>query len=499
MASDPSATPPSTKHHVAIDVGASGGTVYLGRVTPSAVDVEEVHRFDNRPIERDGRYVWDLDALQSHIVDGLQAADEAAPGGVETVGIDTWGLDFALLRDGEVLRDPTSYRDPSATATRDDLFETVGKRRLFDVTGITNWNTPNSLWQLHSIASHEPELLERADQLLMMPQLLSSLLGGRQTGEVTVASTTQMVDPDTRDWATALLEELSLPTDILPPLEEPGGRLGPVAVDVADTLSTTPELVSTASHDTASAVAGLPLSEDGAFLNTGSWFIMGVERDEPVRTDEAFDHSLANELGVDESVRLLKNVNGFFLLEECRVAWREAGAPVDYTHLLEAAREAPARKTLVDPDAEAFGIEGSMPDHIRAYCRETDQPVPDGHGEVVRCLLDSLVTKTALVFDQLVRATGTDLDAIHLGGGGVRNELFCQLLADATGRPVHAGPTEVTAIGNLVTQAIAVGTLPDVETARQLIRTKFEPTTYEPASTGGWDRAKERMTSLEGS
>jgi rhamnulokinase len=421
--------------HVAIDVGASGGTVYLGRVTSSTVDVAEVHRFDNRPVERDGRYVWDLAALESNLADGLRAADAAADDGIDTVGVDTWGLDFALLRDGEVLRDPTTYRDPSATATREELFEAVGKRQLFDATGITHWNTPNSLWQLHSIATREPELLDRADQLLMMPQLLASLLGGRQAGEVTVASTTQMVDPETRDWATDILEELSLPTDVLPPLEEPGGRLGPVAEDVAADLATTPARVSVA---------------------------------------------------------------GFFLLEECRAAWREAGDPVAYDSLLAAARAAPARNALVDPDAEAFGIEGPMPDQIRAYCRDTDQPVPESRGEVVRCLLDSLVTKTAMVFDQLAAATGTDLDAINLGGGGVRNGLFCQVLADATGRPVQAGPTEATAIGNLVTQAVAVDTLPDVEAARRLVAAEFEPTTYEPAAVEDWDQARERIASLEG-
>lgn len=483
-------------HHVAIDVGASGGTVYLGRVTPSSIAVEEVHRFDNRPVERDGRYVWDLDALESRIVDGLRAADDAADGGVDTVGIDTWGLDFGLLRDGEVLRDPTAYRDPSATATRDELFEAVGKRRLFDETGITHWNTPNTLWQLHSLATREPDLLERADQLLMMPQLLSSLLGGESTGEVTIASTTQMVDPERRDWATDLLGDLGLPTDVLPPLEEPGERLGPVSEAVAADLSTTPDLVSVASHDTASAVAGLPLTEDAAFLNTGTWFILGVERDEPVRTDVSFDHSLANELGVDGTVRLLKNVNGFFLLEECREAWREAGDPVDYDHLLDEARAAPAHAALVDPDAEAFGIEGSMPDQIREYCRRTDQAVPDGQGEVVRCILDSLVTKTALGFDHLSAATGTPPETINLGGGGVRNELFCQLLADATGRTVRAGPTEATAIGNLLTQAIAVGTLSDVAAARRLVETEFRPAPFEPTDEADWDAAKERMGAL---
>lgn len=481
--------------HVAIDIGASGGTVYLGTVTPTSFEVREVHRFDNRPVERNGRYVWDLTALRRRMVAGIQAACEHAAD-VDTVGIDTWGLDFGLLSDGEVVRDPTSYRDPAATATRESLFEAVGRERLFEATGITNWNTPNTLWQLHTLAHEEPELLERADSLLMMPQLLSTLLGGRPCGEVTVASTTQMVDPRDREWATALLEELSLPTDLLPSLDEPGRRLGPLANDVADELPSTPELVTPASHDTASAVAGLPLADDAAFLSTGSWFILGCERREPVLTDAALTQGLSNELGADDSVRLLKNVNGFFLLEECREAWRNAGKPADYETLLANAREAPDRASLVDPDADSFGIDEPMPEQIRSYCRETGQPVPGGQEEVVRCLLDSLVTKTALGLDELAAVVEEPISRLNLGGGGVRNGLFCQLLADATDRPVVAGPVEATAVGNLLTQAVGAGTLPDVAAGRRLVEAEFELTTYEPTAPGGWEREKRRLAEL---
>jgi rhamnulokinase len=483
-------------NHVAIDIGASGGTVYLGTVTPSSFEVREIHRFDNRPVERNGRYVWDLDALRDRMVRGLRAAAEQTDA-VDTVGIDTWGLDFGLLSDGEVLRNPVSYRDPDATATRESLFETVDERRVFETTGITNWNTPNTLWQLHTLAREEPELLDRADGLLMMPQLLTALLGGRPCGEVTVASTTQMVDPRERAWATDLLEELSLPTDILPTLDEPGRRLGPADDGVSRDFSSAPELVTPASHDTASAVAGLPLTDGAAFLSTGSWFVLGFEREEPVRTDAAFEHGVSNELGADGTVRLLKNVNGFFLLEECREAWRGGRLPTDYETLLSAAREAPPRASLVDPDADGLSIDEPMPERIRSFCDRTDQPIPDGRGEVVRCLLDSLVTKTALALDELATVEGGPPSQINLGGGGVRNELFCQLLADATGRPVVAGPAEATAAGNLLTQAVAAGTLPDVKTGRRLVEEEFALTTYEPATTGDWEREKSRMTEFE--
>ncbi|MBB6645695.1 rhamnulokinase [Halobellus ruber] len=480
-------------NHVAIDIGASGGTVFLGTVTRSEIDVTEVHRFENAPVERDGRYVWDVDAL----VDGMAAGIAAADGRVEeldTVGIDTWGLDFGLLSDGELLRMPTSYRDPEVTATKEAVFGTVGKRRLFEATGISNWTTPNTLWQLHTLADREPDLLERADRLLLMPQLLSTLLGGRPTGEVTIASTTQMVDAATRSWATDLLDELGLPTGLLPDLAESGESLGRVRDEYAP--SSDPALVTPASHDTAAAVAGLPLSDDAAFLNTGSWFILGVEREEPTYSDAAFEHSFSNELGAEGTVRLLKNINGFFLLEECRAAWAESGKPTDYDRLLSAAADAEPRRTIVDPDAGDFSIDGSMPEQIRAYADRTEQPVPDDQGAVVRCLLDSLVTKTALSVDQLTAAAGTDPDRIVLGGGGVRNELFCRLLADATARPVTIGPVEATAVGNLLTQTIGAGTLPDLAAGRELVEASFPSTTYEPG--GGWPRAKEQLRALSG-
>lgn len=482
-------------NHVAIDIGANGGTVFLGRVTADAFAVEEVHRFDNRPVERDGRYVWDVDGLVEHIGDGIRAADDRADG-LKTVGIDTWGLDFGLLADGELLRDPVSYRDPEATATRKQVFSAVGKRRLFDATGITNWNTPNTLWQLHTLAQREPDLLDRSDGLCMMPQLLSARIGGQPAGEVTIASTTQMVDPANRAWATDLLEELSVPTGLLPKLAEPGQRLGAVDGAVVPGLDSTPEIVTPASHDTAAAVAGLPVDEDAAFLSTGSWFVLGVERADPVRTDAAFEQAVSNELGVDGTIRLLQNINGFFLFEECREAWREAGESVAYDDLLSAAEAAPPRTALVDTDADEFGIDEPMPDQIRAYCRRTDQSVPTTQGAVVRCLLDSLAVKTSLELDALSAVVDDPPSRIVLGGGGVRNELFCQLLADATDRPVSTGPVEATAVGNVLTQAVAAGTVPGVETGRHLVDSTFETTTYEPRAADEWADSKEQLAAL---
>lgn len=478
--------------HAAVDVGANGGTVVAARITPDRVDISEVHRFDNRPVKSGDRYVWDVDGLLGEITTGLAEAERRL-GDLGTVGVDTWGLDFGLIRNGELLRAPTSYRDPAVCETRDDVISAVGKRSLFDATGLTHWNTPNTLWQYHTLATVEPDLLANADRLLMMPQLLSFLLGGDPVGEVTVASTTQMIDPQRRAWATSLLDRLSLPADPLPPLREPGASLG--RVSAAD-LSSNPELLAPASHDTAAAVAGMPLDDDAAFLSTGSWFILGLTSDRPVRSRSAYEADVSNELGFNGTVRLLRNVNGFFLLEECREVWDAEGKTTDYDELLADARDAPERASLVDPDAEAFGIETNIPESIAAYCRDTGQRVPETEGEIVRCILESLAGKTALALDAFATAVDRRPSTLHVGGGGVRNRLFCRLLADATALRVRAGPTEATAVGNLLTQAVAAGSIPDLAAGHRLVESTVDVRTYEPRNTDGWTEAKERLRAL---
>ncbi|PSP82500.1 rhamnulokinase [Halobacteriales archaeon QS_1_68_17] len=479
--------------HLAIDLGANGGKAYVGRFD-GGLTVDEVHRFDNRPVERGGRYVWDVEHLLSGIVRSIERAD--ARGAVETVGIDTWGVDFGLLADGSLLRAPTSYRDPAVTSTRDEILDRLTRREIFEATGINHWNTPNTLWQYHHLVTRERETFEAADRLLMTPQLLSVLLGGRPAGERTIASTTQMLDPRSGTWAEGLLDELDLPTGPLPAVEPAGATLGTLDPDIAGDTESTPELVSTASHDTAAAVAALPFAGEGRlFLSTGTWFIPGVELDAPRIDDRAFAAGASNELGVDGSVRFLKNVTGFFLLEECREAWDGTG-PLAYEELVAAAREAEPFGPLVDPDADRFDIEGEMPARIRAYCEATGQRPPGDRGELTRCIFESLATRTALAVEELLDVAGVDADRLHLGGGGVRNDLFCELLASAVGRPVFAGPADATAIGNVLTQAVATGALDDVATGREYVREAFAPTEYEPGREAGWADAKSRMRDL---
>jgi rhamnulokinase len=484
--------------HLAVDLGASGGKLYVGAVADGSFTVEQVARFDNRPVERAGRYVWDLEAIHEAVRAGVRTAITRYD--IETVAVDTWGVDFGLLADGEPVEAPYAYRDPSLESTVDAITETVGRYELFERTGINHWNIPNTLWQYHYLASERPDVLSRADRLVMMPQLVATLLGADPCGEPTIASTSQMLDPRTREWDRGLLERLGLPTDLLPTLADPGTTVGSLAGHRQDV-----DIVLPASHDTAGAVAALPLSDGAsAFLSTGTWFIVGLELEEPLLTREAFELGASNELGAGGTVRLVSNVNGFFLLEEAREAWASEGGRPDYGALVDAARSA-STDALVNPDDPLFGIEGSMPDRIRTYCRSTGQPVPDTRGEVVRVIVESLAAKVAVTLADLLRAAGESVDRLHVGGGGVRNELFCRRLASAVDRPVRAGPADATAVGNVLVQAIAAGGLEDLAAGRGLVAEAMSLSTYEPGANGpgagveggpASDRARERMRQL---
>lgn len=482
--------------YLGIDIGASGGTLYTGRFLNGTLELNEVGRFDNNPSEEADRYVWDIDALLENITEGIEAC-HSQYGPIDSIGIDTWGTDFGFLSDGELLRKPYSYRDPRLTSTREELFDTVGRRALFEATGICHWQTATSLYHLHYLLQEEPSVIEQADTLLMIPQLLSALLGGAAVGEETVVSTTQMIDPEIENWAEDLLTELNVPLSVLPDIKPPGEVSGSLSAAHAPDSENQPDIVLPASHDTASAVSALPLvDENRLFLSTGTMFLPGIELGAPNRTEQAFEISASNELGLDDSIRFTKNMNGFFLLEEARKAWNAAGENTAYDVLLSKASKTTPRGPLVDPDHGMFDLDAEIPAKIREYCSETGQEPPSGTGEVTQCILESLVVKTALAFDQLESTAGRTGSRIHLGGGGVRNQLLCQLLADVTGKTVVAGPAEAAVIGNLLSQAIGRNDVSSLAAGRGLVKSSFAFDRYRPDDTATWEGVTNEMADL---
>ncbi|KXA88670.1 rhamnulokinase [candidate division MSBL1 archaeon SCGC-AAA259A05] len=482
--------------HVAVDLGASGGKIFLGRIQNDSLVIEEVHRFDNRPIQADGRYCWDVTHIYHEVVRGLEKAEEEASE-IDSLGVDTWGLDFGFMKGGKLIRNPYSYRDPELASTIEDILEEVPRKSIFTATGINHWNVTNSLWQYHYLSRKEPKALQESDRIVMIPQLISSMLGGRICGEETIASTTQMLDPISRTWATELLCALELPIEKLPEVEEPGTKIGVLKEEVSKKIGSRPDILLPASHDTAAAVAGMPLEEGNrAFLSTGSWFILGAELEEPCLTDEAFEIEASNEMGVEGTSRFLKNINGFFLLEECRKRWRKRNQIHEYGKLVDEASKAKAFGPLIDPDDESFTIKGDMTEKIASYCRGTGQEVPESEGEISRCIFESLAAKTALTLEDLMEVSNVSSERLHLGGGGARNELFCQMVSSAARIPVYAEPVEAAAVGNILTQAKARSEIGDIEEGRRLVEKSLEIRKYEPEKSEEWEEVKGKMRRL---
>ena len=445
----------STVRVAAADLGAASGRVIVGRVGDGRLSIEECHRFANRPVPLRGTLYWDILDLYRGVLDGLAAA-----GALDGIGIDAWGVDYGLLdADGALLANPVHYRDArTAGATADPS--------LYAVTGLQflPFNTINQLAAERRLGA--------ADRLLMIPDLLAYWLTGSVGAELTIASTTQLLDVRARSWAPALASRVGASPSLLPPLRDPGTIIGSAA-EVAGT-----PVIAVGSHDTASAVVGVPASgERFAYISCGTWSLVGVELTEPVLTEESRQANFTNELGVDGTVRYLRNVMGLWLLEECLRVWPDASR----TSLLAEAATLP-RAAVIDPDDPVFLPPGDMPGRIAAACRSTDQPEPTTRAETVRCIMDSLAAAHSRCVASASRLSNRDVDVIHIVGGGAKNALLCQLTADACGLPVIAGPVEATALGNVLVQARALGALAgDLAELRALIHATQPTKRYDPA------------------
>ena len=461
----------------AVDLGAQSGRVALGNFDGDRLSVVEIHRFPNTPVRTRGTLYWDVLRLYEDVLEGLTVAAGETKA-VDSVGIDTWGVDFGLLdRDGRLVQNPVHHRDRRTEGAMDALFAEVPAREIYERTGIQLMRI-NTLVQLYAAVTADERALEIAETLLLIPDLLHYWLSGVAACEFTNATTTQCLDPRAQAWAYDLLERLRIPSGVFPEVVRPATVLGALLDEVAErTRLRRVVVVAPATHDTASAVAAVPFrNQRSAYVSAGTWSLVGVELAAPLIDDRTFASNLTNEGGIGGTVRLLRNVNGLWLVHECQRTWASRGNVLDVPELVEMAEQAPPFRSFIDPNDPAFLPPGDMPDRIREFCARTNQPVPDEPGTVVRCILESLALKFRQTVELLARVTGDTPPELHIVGGGARNRLLCQWTADATGLLVLAGPEEATLVGNLIAQAIALGELASLEEAREVVRSSFEPT-----------------------
>jgi len=469
---------------LAVDLGAESGRVVAARFDGDRMALDEVHRFPNVPVRAAGTLHWDALRLFADLLDGARAAGPA-----DAIGIDTWGVDFGLLdRAGRLLGNPVHHRDGRTAGMVAEALRLVPAEELYARTGAQLLEI-NSVYQLLAMRMAGDPQLEAADRLLMMPALLTAWLCGHAACELTDVSTTGCWDPAAGRWAVDVAGRLGIPTRILGEVVPPGTALGPPLPELELGAA---RVVATASHDTASAVAAVPLEPGGAYISSGTWSLVGLERSAPVTGPDALAANLTNELGVDGTVRLLRNVMGLWLVQECRRAWARAGRAWSYDDLIAMAEAAPPFGPLVDPDDGRFLRPGDLPAEIAAACGE---PLADP-GRVVRCALESLALRYRWTIDRLEAVTGTRVEVVHVVGGGARNRLLCQMTADATGRPVVAGPVEATAAGSALVQARALGLVGSLAEARELVGRSFPPDRYEPRPDGRWEEARARSAGL---
>ncbi|NOY29763.1 MAG: rhamnulokinase [Planctomycetes bacterium] len=492
--------------HLAIDLGASSGRAIVGILAgqPRRLRLEEVHRFEHLASPTPAGPVWDITGIWQSVLTGLRAgAAWCRENDIElqTVGVDTWGVDWALLgKSGELLALPHCYRDPqNEIASQRALKRLGGFDRLYERTGIQLLPF-NTLFQVAARYEQEPKLFDAADRLLFLPDLLSFWLSGKVATERTIASTSSIISVETGDWDYELLEQLGLPTHIFGPIVEPGTTLGPLRGEVAEATgaSSAIQVVASASHDTASAVAAVPATDNSswAYVSSGTWSLLGAELGSPLVSDAARAIPFTNERGIGQTVRFLKNIAGMWFVQQYRQDLGKEGESWDFAQMTSEAESADPFRTLVDPNASDFATGGNMVEKMRDFARRTEQPVPESVGQAVRCWLESLAFSYRHTLEQLESVVGQTFDVLHIVGGGIQNKLLNQMTAEAIGRPVICGPVEATAIGNVLVQAMGSGEVADIAELRQIVARSSELERYEPGDRKVNSEAAERFLKL---
>ena len=478
-----------TKRVLAFDFGASSGRAIIGCFDGEKITLEEVHRFSNDPVSVGGTVYWDVLRLFYEIKQGIIKARMA--GGFDSIGIDTWGVDFGLIdAEGKLMENPIHYRDARTVGMVDEAFKTMPREKIYGITGI-QFMELNTLFQLISLKKNRPWMLERADKMLFMPDLFAYMLTGKMCAEYSIASTSQIIDLKTKSWSKELLEAFGIKEDIFAPLVKPGTVLGILTPEICEECGVDPvPVISVCGHDTQSAITSVPC-EDGkfAFLSSGTWSLFGTELEKPIVNETSLNINITNEGGFDDTVGFLKNIIGLWLIQESRRQWQRQGEDYSYADLEKLALAAEPFKCFIDPDAPEFVPHGNIPKRVQEFCEKTGQYVPQTVGEIMRCIYESLAMKYKLTFEKLCECTERDYPVIHVIGGGTKDTLLCQLTANSCNRTVKAGPIEATVMGNVAVQLMSDNSVADISEARKIVANSSELKTYIPADVDKWEEA----------
>ena len=481
-----------TKQYIAVDLGAESGRVMLASVSAEQLSLEQIHRFSNGPIEQNGSLHWDFNRLLSEIKFGISKAVKQTGPEVAGIGIDTWGIDFGLLdADGKLIENPFHYRDARTNGMRQKAFELMSKRHIYENTGI-QFLPFNSVYQLLAARLANSAALAKAGHLVFVADLFSYFLCGKIYAEYSLASTSQLMDMKTGRWSKQIFDKLGLPIDIMPEVVMPGTVVGQLAEEIG--CGPVP-VIAIGSHDTASAVAAVPADDNSnwAYLSSGTWSLMGVEVPQALINDKTFKYEFTNEGGVENTIRLLKNIAGLWLVQQCRKQWLEDGVELSYAQMTEMAQNAEPFASYIDPDYDEFLLPGDMPKKINDYLAKTGQKKIDDKAQMIRAILEGLAFRYRRVLEMIEDITEAAVDCLHVVGGGSQNELLCQFTANAIGKKVVTGPVEATAIGNVLLQAIAVGQVGSLSAAREILRNSVELKHYQPTDVQLWQQQYENI------
>lgn len=484
------------KQVLAFDFGASSGRAILARLEDGKIVMEEVHRFSNDPVFLGDTMHWDTLRQFFEIKQGIIKAKQK--GGFASLGIDTWGVDFGLLDEhGALLESAVHYRDDRTLGKQEEVFKVFPKDELYDLTGVQFENF-NTIFQLYSLVQDRPWLLERADKLLLTPDLFNYFLTGEKKAEYTMATTTQLMDTRNKVWSDKIMDTLSIPKKIFPEIVPSGTVVGNISEKICDELGIEPaKVVAVASHDTQSAVVAVPTQEDDfIFISCGTWSLFGTELKEPVIGKESFELNVSNEGGHAGTFNFLKNIIGLWLAQESRRQWIREGQEYGFGELEQMAQKAEPFQSFIDPDSPEFNTTGDIPGRIRAFCERTGQKVPETIGDIMCCINQSLAMKYRYTLEQIEVCTGKKFNAINMIGGGIQSKLLCQMTASASGRKVVAGPVEATALGNIAVQLMALGEIKDIKEARQIIANSENTYEYFPQDQEKWEEAYAKFKTI---